>query len=72
MAFGILAFNRGRISRLALARTDFARTQFSAEIQTNWMPRALGSMMLREVALYRSNSDYVVGYVPGRGAVNVD
>ena len=43
----LLAFNRGRISSLALARTDFARTQFSAEIQTNWMPRSLGSMMLR-------------------------
>lgn len=43
----ILAFNRGRISPLALARTDFARTALSAEVQTNWMPRALGSMMLR-------------------------
>lgn len=43
----ILAFNRGRISTLALARTDFSRTAFSAEVQTNWMPRALGSMMLR-------------------------
>lgn len=43
----LLAFNRGRISPLALARTDFSRTAFSAEIQTNWVPRALGSMMLR-------------------------
>lgn len=43
----LLAFNRGRISPLALARTDFKRTAFSAEVQTNWMPRALGSMMLR-------------------------
>lgn len=43
----LVAFNRGRISKLALARTDFSRTQLSAEIQTNWMPRALGSMMLR-------------------------
>lgn len=43
----LIAFNRGRISRLALARTDFTRTQLSADIQTNWMPRALGSMMLR-------------------------
>jgi hypothetical protein len=40
-------FNRGRISPLALARTDFKRTAMSAEVQTNWMPRALGSMMLR-------------------------
>jgi hypothetical protein len=47
MLSSLLSFNRGRISQLALARTDFARTQFSAEIQTNWMPRSLGSMMLR-------------------------
>jgi len=40
-------FNRGRISTLALARTDLDRTRMSAEIQTNWMPRTLGSMMLR-------------------------
>lgn len=43
----ILAFNRGIISRLGLARTDLARMQLSAETQTNWMPRVLGSMMLR-------------------------
>lgn len=40
-------FNRGIISRLALARTDIKRTAMSAEQQTNWMPRVLGSMMLR-------------------------
>lgn len=40
-------FNRGRISPLALARTDVGRVQLSAEEQTNWMPRRLGSMMLR-------------------------
>ena len=43
----LVAFNRGRISKLALARTDFKRTALSAEIQTNWRPRTLGSMMLR-------------------------
>ena len=43
----LIAFNRGRISPLALARTDFKRTALSAEVQTNWMPRALGSMSLR-------------------------
>jgi hypothetical protein len=41
------AFNRGVVSRLALARTDIKRIAMSAEIQTNWMPRVLGSMMLR-------------------------
>ena len=43
----ILSFNRGRISRLAMARIDIKRTAMSAAIQTNWMPRVLGSMMLR-------------------------
>lgn len=32
---------------MALARIDLKRTALSAEIQINWMPRALGSMMLR-------------------------
>lgn len=40
-------FNRGLASRLALARVDMKRLGFSAEIMTNWMPRVLGSMMLR-------------------------
>lgn len=39
--------NRGIISRLALARLDVKRTAFSAEQMTNWVPRVLGSMMLR-------------------------
>jgi hypothetical protein len=43
----LIAFNRGRISRLAMARVDLKRTALSAAIQTNWMPRVLGSMMLR-------------------------
>ena len=43
----LVTFNRGRISRLGLARTDLDRTRLSAETQTNWMPRTLGSMMLR-------------------------
>lgn len=40
-------FNRGRISRLGLGRTDLDRTRLSAEIQCNWIPRTLGSMTLR-------------------------
>lgn len=40
-------FNRGRISRLALARTDIDRLRVSASKFTNWMPRSLGSMMFR-------------------------
>lgn len=41
------AFNRGKISRLGLGRVDVERAELTAETQTNWMPRVLGSMMLR-------------------------
>ncbi len=47
MTITLSAFNRGRVSRLGLARTDIDRVKMSAETQTNWIPRALGSMMLR-------------------------
>lgn len=43
----IVAFNRGVVSPLSLARTDIKRIAMSAETQTNWMPRVLGSMSLR-------------------------
>lgn len=43
----LLAFNRGLISRLAMGRTDLERSRWSAEQQNNWIPRTLGSMMLR-------------------------
>lgn len=43
----ILAFNRGLISKLALARIDLKRMALAAEVMVNWMPRVLGSMMLR-------------------------
>jgi hypothetical protein len=46
-AAALLAFNRGMISPLALARIDLKRIALSAELQSNWMPRSLGSMMLR-------------------------
>lgn len=42
-----LTFNRGIISRLGLARLDIARGRLSAQRMRNWMPRVLGSMMLR-------------------------
>lgn len=43
----LLKFNYGTVSKLGLARTDLKRMAMSAEIQTNYMPRILGSMMLR-------------------------
>lgn len=42
-----LAFNRGLVSRLALARADIKRVALSAEVMINCMPRVMGSMMLR-------------------------
>lgn len=45
--YPLVTFNRGRISRHGIARVDLDRTRLSAEIQTNFIPRNLGSMMLR-------------------------
>lgn len=56
MNASLLAFNRGRISPLALARTDIERVALSAETQTNWMPRILGSMSLRNGLGYLHNT----------------
>ncbi len=42
-----VAFNRGLISALALARSDIKRVALSAEVMTNWIPRTLGPMTLR-------------------------
>lgn len=43
----VLAFNRGVVSPLALARVDIKRVAMSAEEQVNWMPRTLGPMSFR-------------------------
>ena len=40
-------FNRGIISDLGLARIDLERYPLSSEIQNNFIPRVLGSQMLR-------------------------
>lgn len=62
----LLAFNRGIISPLALARTDLKRTALSAETMTNWMPRVFGSMMLRPGTTYlgSSRSDATANFLP--------
>ena len=52
----LLSFNRGIVSPLALARVDIQRLQLSAEVQTNWMPRTLGPMMLRPGLGYIGNT----------------
>lgn len=43
----LLAFNRGLVAAIALARIDLKRLALSAEVFTNWLPRTLGAMMLR-------------------------
>ena len=44
----LLAFNRGLVSRLGLARIDVKRiASLSAEVMTNFIPRVLGSMSIR-------------------------
>ncbi len=52
----LLAFNRGLLSHLGLARVDLKRTGMSSEIQSNWLPRVLGSMMLRPGLSYTGAS----------------
>lgn len=49
----IQAFNRGLMSTKALARVDIERTQLSAEVQTNFIPRTLGSATIRPGLEYK-------------------
>ena len=51
----LLAFNRGVVSRDALARLDLKRLALAAEEQTNMVPRALGPMSLRPGMQYLFN-----------------
>ena len=62
----VLAFNRGLVSRLALARADVKRVALSAETMINWMPRVLGSMSLRPGWAYigSTRSDAAAKFVP--------
>lgn len=52
----LYAFNRGLISSLGMARADLKRQALSADVQTNWMPRLLGSMMFRPGLGYRTST----------------
>lgn len=52
----IINFNRGIVSRLGMARGDVPRLRLAAETQTNWLPRVLGSMMLRPGLEYTSHT----------------
>lgn len=60
------AFNRGIISPLALGRIDVERVRLSAAQQTNFIPRVLGSMMLRPGTRYVgtfTSSPWIVPFV---------
>lgn len=46
------SFNRGEVSKDALARVDVERLRLSAEQQVNWLPRTLGPMMMRPGTRY--------------------
>ncbi|MGY3393436.1 hypothetical protein ACVWW6_006027 [Bradyrhizobium sp. USDA 3311] len=43
----MFAFNRGEVSRAALARVDNERLRLAAECQLNWLPTVIGEMTLR-------------------------
>lgn len=63
-----LNFNRGIISSLGLARQDIERLSLSAEIQNNFPPRTLGSMMLRPGlgyigGIYDNNKPYHLKFI---------
>jgi hypothetical protein len=53
----ILAFNRGIVDKRGLSRVDLNRLAWSAEVQSNWVPRSLGSMMLRPGLEYIGSTD---------------
>lgn len=51
-----LAFNRGLVDPKGLARIDIKRLALSGEVWTNWVPRVLGSMMVRPGLKYLAES----------------
>ena len=68
----ILAFNRGLVSRLGLARSDVERLALSAETMTNWIPRVLGSMSIRPGTEYlgATKSNLAAKLVPFKFSVS--
>lgn len=62
----LLAFNRGLISQLGLARTDLKRMALSASQQTNLIPRMLGSAIARPGTQWISgtNGNQQPKYIP--------
>ncbi|AWC25596.1 hypothetical protein CO731_05095 [Aminobacter sp. MSH1] len=52
----LLAWNRGIVSKAALARVDVDRIRLSAEVMENWLPKTAGSMALRPGFSYLGSS----------------
>jgi hypothetical protein len=69
---GHLAFNRGLISPLALARTDIAHTFLSAEIMVNWLPKTQGAMRIRPGTKHLGSSINDTGAVFGEFIASAD
>lgn len=53
----LLAFNRGLVSPLALARVDVERTRLSASVMSNWLPKTQGAMRIKPGTKYLGTSD---------------
>lgn len=51
----IFAFNRGEVSKLALARVELDRVAISAESMINWIPKTLGPMTIRPGLGYKGS-----------------
>jgi hypothetical protein len=62
----LATFNRGIVDQRALGRTDIKRIALSADTQTNWMPRILGSMTLRPgmQKIANTHGDKRAKYIP--------
>lgn len=62
----LFAFNRGLVSKYALARVDLSHLRLAAETMTNWMPTVLGPMMLRPGLQYvgQVNDDLATKLIP--------
>lgn len=43
----MFSFNRGEVSKEALARVDVEKLRLASECQVNWLPSVIGPMMLR-------------------------
>lgn len=60
----LLAWNRGLVSPLALARADVQRVALSAEVFQNFIPRVFGSMMLRPGTAYLATLSSASWFLP--------